>query len=260
MCAVWNVPQKPFQIVGNTFYVGPHGLSAILIAGDGGLVLIDGALAESAGQVAANIQALGFKLEDVKVILSGHVHHDHAGGIAELQRLTGATVVASSWNIGVLQRGGVDKDDPQYGDIRGVKAIGGKVRVVKDGDEVRVGGLVVTAHETPGHTPGGMSWTWKSCEVGKCMAMVYADSVTAVAAPGYRFKDHPAVVASFERSFRFLETTPCDVLLTAHPEAAGLWDMTANGTKIVTASVGECRELAASGRAGLAKRLAGELD
>jgi len=258
LCAVWNVPQVPFAIYANTYYVGPHGLSSILIAGDDGLVLIDAALEDSAAQVAANIRAHGLKLGDVTVILSGHVHHDHAGGIAELQRLTGATVVASAWNLGVLQRGGVDKDDPQYGDIRGVKAIAGKVRVVKDGDEVRVGGVVVTAHETPGHTPGGMSWTWTSCAGGKCLAMVYADSVTAVAAPGYRFKDHPALLASFDKSFKFLETTKCDVLLTPHPEAADLWTQTANGTRPLSARVGACKALAAIGRAGLAKRLEGE--
>jgi metallo-beta-lactamase class B len=255
LCAVWNVPRKPFKIYGNTYYVGPHGLSSVLIAGDGGLVLIDTALPESAAQIAANIRALGFRVEDVKYILSGHVHFDHAGGIAELQRLSGATVVASAWNIGVLQSGGVAKDDPQFGDIRGIAPVRGNVRAVKDGETVRVGGLAVTAHATPGHTPGGMSWTWQACEAGKCLDVVYADSVTAVSAPGYRFADHPALLAGFAKSFAFLESAPCDVLLTAHPEAADLWGQTADGTKELQAEPGGCAKLTETGREGLKKRL-----
>ncbi len=257
-CAVWNVPQKPFKLYGNVYYVGPHGLSSVLIAGDKGLILIDAALPESAGQIVANIEAMGFRVEDVKAILSGHVHFDHAGGIAEVQRRSGATVVASAWNLGVLQAGGVAKDDPQFGDIHGIVPVAGKVRAVKDGEVVQVGGLAVTAHATPGHTPGGMSWTWMSCEAGKCLNMVYADSVTAIAAPGYRYLDHPALVAGFAKSFAFLESTPCDVLLTAHPDAGDLWELTANGTKELQAELGGCRKLAADGRETLKERLAEE--
>src|SRR5271170_6023293 len=87
-CAVWNTPQAPFKIYGNTYYVGPHGLSSILVVSDAGLVLIDGALPESAPQIVANIGALGFRIQDVKLILNSHAHFDHAGGISELQRLS----------------------------------------------------------------------------------------------------------------------------------------------------------------------------
>ncbi len=122
-CAVWNAPQAPFHIYGNTWYVGTHSLSAILIASDKGHILIDGDLEESVPQIADHIRALGFRLEDVKWILNSHVHYDHAGGIAELQRLTGAVVMASPWTAAVMGQGEVAKDDPQFGVIRSIPRV-----------------------------------------------------------------------------------------------------------------------------------------
>jgi metallo-beta-lactamase class B len=254
MCAVWNQPQKPFTIYGNTYYVGPHGLSSILVTSPQGDILIDGALAESAPQIAQHIRDLGFRLQDVKTILNTHVHHDHAGGIAELQRLTGARVLASPSSAPVLIAGGVAGDDPQYGDIRGLAPVA-NVAVLKPGETLRVGSLVLTSHATPGHTPGGTSWTWVSCEGTRCLHMVYADSISAVARPGYRFSAHPEIVAQFEKSFAFLETVPCDVLLTPHPDASDLWERLASGNFV---DPGACRKLAAAGREGLKERLAKE--
>src|SRR5580700_2496661 len=162
-CAEWNVPQAPFRIYGNTYYVGPHGLSSILIASDSGLVLIDGALPESTEQIVANIRSLGFRIEDVKLILNSHVHFDHAGGIAELQRLSGARVMASKWSAAVMRTGGVGRGDPQFGAVAPIAPVK-NVHELRDGESFRVGPIVITAHLTPGHTPGGTSWTWKSCE------------------------------------------------------------------------------------------------
>src|SRR6202453_5410206 len=115
--AEWNVPQAPFRIYGNTYYVGPHGLSSILVVSDAGLVLIDGALPESAPQIVANIRTLGFRIEDVKLILNSHVHFDHAGGIAELQRLSGARVAASKWSAAVMAQDAIGHEDPQFGSL-----------------------------------------------------------------------------------------------------------------------------------------------
>lgn len=112
-CAEWNAPQMPFRVYGNTYYVGPHGLAAVLITSDTGHVLIDGGLPESTGLIADNIAALGFHLQDVKVILNSHAHFDHAGGIAELQRATGAAVRASLPSIIEMIAGAPMPDDPQ---------------------------------------------------------------------------------------------------------------------------------------------------
>ena len=101
-CPVWNKPQQPFRLYGNTYYVGPRGLTSILLTSKAGHVLIDGALPESVPQVVANIRSLGFRIEDVKLIVNSHVHFDHGGGISELQRLSRAEVAASrqSANLG----------------------------------------------------------------------------------------------------------------------------------------------------------------
>lgn len=225
-CAVWNVPQVPFRIYGNSYYVGTHGLSSILITSDAGHVLIDGGLAESAPQIAANIRTLGFRITDVKLILNSHVHYDHAGGIAELQYLSGARVAASPWSADVLSKTGVGRGDPQFGVLRPISLIK-DVEAFHDGEDLHVGPLVVTAHLTPGHTPGGTSWTWKSCNGNECLNLVYADSLTPVSADGFKFtssKEYPTAIQDFHKSFEFLRSAPCDILITTHPDVSNLWE------------------------------------
>jgi len=263
-CAEWNQPQKPFQIFGNTYYVGPHGLSSILITSASGHILIDGALPESAQLITKNIRSIGFRVEDVKIILNSHVHYDHAGGIAELQRLTGARVMASHWSADVLRNGGMGRGDPQYGSVKGIAAVK-NVTELKDGDTVRVGTIALTVHLTPGHTPGGTSWTWTSCEGQICQSMVYADSISPISADGFKFSnnhEYPNVLDDFQKSFAFLESTPCDVLLTAHPELSGLWERLESRQRGATpdpiVDSGACRRLAERGRQALADRIAEE--
>jgi metallo-beta-lactamase class B len=225
-CATWNIPQVPFRIYGNTYYVGPHGLSSILVTSSAGHVLIDGALPESVPQIVANIRTLGFRIEDVKLIVNSHAHFDHAGGIAELQRLSGARVVVSAWTSEVMTKTGVARNDPQYGVVSPI-ALVAHVETLSDNETFNVGQVAVTAHLTPGHTPGGTSWTWKSCEAGNCLDMVYADSLSPVSADGFKFtgsREYPNAIQDFKKSFSFLRTTPCDILLTPHPEASSLWD------------------------------------
>jgi metallo-beta-lactamase class B len=260
-CAEWNAPQKPFRIYGNTYYVGPHGLSAILITSERGHILIDGALPQSAPLIAANIRSQGFRVEDVKIILNSHVHYDHAGGIADLQRLSGAQVFASPWSAAVLRTGLPGKGDPQY--VGGKKIVPLKsVHDLHDGERVTVGPLAVVAHFTPGHTPGGTSWTWRSCDHELCREIVYADSLTPVSSDGFRFTDSPDVLEDFEKSFKFLEATRCDILVTTHPDISALWDRLAGREKGATADplvdAGACRRLAEQGREALARRLSEE--
>jgi metallo-beta-lactamase class B len=225
-CAAWNETQAPFRLYGNSYYVGPRGLGSILITSDKGHVLIDGALPESAPKIAANVRSLGFRVEDIKVILNSHVHFDHAGGIAELQRMSGAEVWASPASARVLEHGGVGRDDPQFGLIQPIARVS-SVSVLKDGGVVRVGALDVTAHFTPGHTPGGTSWSWKSCEAQRCLDMVYADSLTPVSAPDFKFtnnQSYPGVLKDFQKSYATLTALPCDILVSTHPAVTGLWE------------------------------------
>ena len=260
-CKVWNEPQEPFKIYGNSYYVGTHGLSSILITSSAGHVLIDGALPESAQQIRDHIRALGFRMEDVKLILNTHVHFDHAGGIEQLERWSHARVAASEPSASVLKKGGVGKDDPQYGILPPIANIK-QVEVLRDGEVLKVGEIGLVAHLTPGHTPGGTSWTWTSCEGGRCLNMVYADSLTPVSATGFKFTAHPSLLNGFEKSFAFLESTPCDILITTHPEVSELWERLKRrqpGTKPdAIIDPGACRALAEKAREQLQKRIESE--
>jgi metallo-beta-lactamase class B len=255
------VPQRGFRIYGNTYYVGTHGLSSVLITSETGHVLIDGALPESVPHIVANIRSLGFNVEDIKLIVNSHVHFDHAGGIAELQKLSGARVAANQWTADVMNKGAVPRDDPQFGTIIPAARIA-RVETFKEGDALSAGAVSVTAHLTPGHTPGGTSWTWRSCENGRCLQLVYADSLTAVSADGFLFSSREQYphAEDFERSFSFLESTPCDILVTPHPEASNLWQRLEQRTSIADGLIdpAACRVLAGSLRERLKKRLATE--
>lgn len=253
--AGWADPAPPALIHGQTFYVGTCGLSAILIASPRGHVLIDGTTVEGAPLVAANIRRLGFRVEDIKLILSSHEHLDHAGGIAALKRMSGAKVAALAATAPLLESGRSAPDDPQaqsLGPYPGVRVD----RILRDGEQVRVGPIRLTVHATPGHSPGGASWSWRSCEAKRCVTIVYADSVSAVSAPGYRFTDHPERQAALRGALSRIGRLDCDLLLTPHPGASGLWDRLA-GTRPLTDPAG-CRNYAAAGGTALDKRLAGE--
>lgn len=235
-----------------------------LLASKAGHVLIDSALPESVPRVVANIRALGFRVEDVKLIVNSHVHFDHGGGISELRRLSGAEVAASPWSAEVLTKSGVGKGDPQFGSIPPV-ALVPRATTLRDGQTLRVGDIKLTAHFTPGHTPGGTSWTWKSCEGERCLSLVYSDSMTPVSSDGFRFsdsRDYPTAVQDFEKSFAFLRSTPCDILLTSHPDASGLWQRLEGHERGVrydpVVSPNACKELAGRAAEQLRRRLESE--
>ena len=261
-CAKWNIPQQPFKVYGNTYYVGTHGLGSILITSPAGHVLIDGALPESVPQITANIRSLGFRIEDIRLIVNSHVHFDHAGGISELQQLSGARVAASEWTANVMKKGAVPRDDPQFGLIIPIARVA-RVETIKDGENLRAGGVTVTAHFTPGHTPGGTSWTWRSCENNRCLNLVYADSLTPVSSDDFSFtrsKEYPQAVADFERSYRFLDTTPCDILITPHPDFSSLWQRRDRRSSDPSAMIdpAACHKYADGSRESLKARLAEE--
>jgi metallo-beta-lactamase class B len=180
-------------------------------------------LPQSAPLIAANIRELGFKLEDIRVIVNSHAHYDHAGGIAELQQLSGARVYASPKSKLAFERGEPTTEDPQFTfgkEHNSFPAIR-EVTAFEDGETLRVGELAITAHFTPGHTPGGTTWTWRDCEAGDCKALVYADSLNSVSAPGFRFSGdatYPSRVDSFKHSMDVIAGLDCDILVAPHPE------------------------------------------
>ena len=226
-CAAWNAPHEPFRIFGNAHYVGLAGVSAVLITSDAGHILLDGGLSQSAEPIDRHIRQLGFRTEDVRLIVNSHAHYDHAGGIAALQRVSGATVAASPSGAQAIERGEPTPDDPQFAFGRAANAFPAvkPVRVVKDGDVLRVGALAITAHLTPGHTPGSTTWSWQSCEGSRCLSIVYADSLNAVSAPGFRFTGgtgRASIAESFRRSIDKVAALPCDIIISVHPEFTNL--------------------------------------
>jgi metallo-beta-lactamase class B len=221
-CAEWNAPRRPFHIFGNTHFVGVSGLSSLLITSDQGHVLVDGGLPQTAPLIDNNIRTLGFRPEDIRLILASHEHYDHVGGIAAFARFTGAVVAAGAPAPTALMRGEPLADDPQFAFGRaanGYPAVA-RVRPVSDGEVLRVGPIAVTAHATPGHTPGSTTWTWRSCEAARCVDVVYADSLNAVSAPAFRFTGSastPSRVAAFRQSIAKVAALPCDIIVSVHP-------------------------------------------
>ena len=221
-CDSWNRQHEPFKVFGNTYYVGVEGISSVLIVGNQGSILVDGALPQSAAIIDANIRKLGLKTTDVRMILNSHAHYDHVGGIAALQRFTGATVAASAAGKRAIERGEPTPDDPQYGFGREANAFPAvpNVRAVADGETVRVGDLAVTAHLIAGHTPGATTWTWRACEGAACRNIVYADSLNAISAPGFRFSGdatHPSQIEQFRTNIKLVRELPCDIAIPVHP-------------------------------------------
>jgi metallo-beta-lactamase class B len=259
-CTEWNVPQRPIRLHGDTYYVGTHGLGAILITSPQGHVLIDGGLPQSASIIRANVESLGFHMRDVKLILNSHAHYDHAGGIAELQRASGARVMASPWSASVLKSGKSQPGDPQFGIAFDYPAVS-NVGTFTFEDTLRVGPIAVVPHATAGHTPGGTSWSWRSCDGARCLDFVYADSQTPVSADDFLFTRNttfPNAIADFRRGYATLERLSCDVLITPHPAVSSLWDRVSpsDGT-IGPAFVDRdaCRRYAANARRALEERI-----
>lgn len=257
-CNEWNAPQPPFRVFGNTWYVGVKGLSSILVTSAQGHVLLDAALPQSAPLIAANVRALGFKVEDIKLIVNSHAHYDHAGGIAELARLSGAEVAVSPFTAQRFKDG--NPDDAQFGKQPAFPAVS-RVREIGDGEVQRVGELALTAHFTPGHTSGATSWTWRSCEDGRCVDVVYADSLTA---PGFKLLGNPRqpdVVPEFERSFAAVAALPCEVLITPHPDASSLYERLVareGGKAEAMIDRDACRDYAQAARKRFQEQLAAE--
>ena len=251
----WNKPAPPVRIHANTYLVGTCGISSLLIVGDQGDILIDGGPEPAADLIADNVRALGFRLTDIKFILHSHEHFDHVGGIAKLQRLSGATLVASAPAAKAFASRTPTSDDPQSGMNKPFPpaSVG---RVIGDNGEVRLGNLMLTAIATPGHTPGALSWRWVSCDGGVCRTIVYADSLTPVSRETYRFSDHPAYLSAYRASIAKIDASPCEILLTPHPSASAMRDRLALGRPLFDPEA--CKAYAASLTKQLDDRIAKE--
>lgn len=262
-CEDWNQEQAPFQIFGNVYYVGVRGLSSVLVTSPDGHVLIDGALPQSAPLIAQHVKQLGFKIDDVKVILNSHVHYDHAGGIAELQQLSGAQVIASDIAARVLRTGKVERSDPQFEIIKSFPAVS-NVEALGARKTVSVAKLQLHVIHTPGHTPGGTSWSWKSCEANRCLNVIYGDSLNAVSDNSFKYSGdarYPSARTDMVSSIAALAAAPCDILIAAHPELTSLrstFDEHGKGDRAQLVDPSSCKQYGAAAKERLEKRLEAE--
>lgn len=209
-----NQPVEPYRIIGNVYYVGASDITSFLITTPQGHILLDGGFVETAPMIEANVRKLGFKLADIKILLSSHAHFDHAGGLAELKRATGAKFAASEKEAPLLTRGG--KGDFLFGDTQPFPPVQAD-RILHDGDQVTLGGTTLTAHLTPGHTMGNTTWTMKAKEGERTYDVVFAASTSVLSGVSLTHNPkYPEIGADYAKTFRVLRSLPCDVFLGSH--------------------------------------------
>jgi metallo-beta-lactamase class B len=212
----WLRPFPGFKIVGNLYYVGTYDLGCYLIATKDGLILINSGAPGSFPLIKANIEALGFKLTDIKLITSTHAHWDHVGDLAEFKRISGAPMLMNERDADVVESGGnIDYRRPEG---RGIIYDPLKVdRRLKDGDTFELGGTTVTAHFSPGHTKGATSFTFPIQDGGRTYNVLIANmpginaGVKLLDSPGY-----PTVSQDFAYTIADLAKRTPDIWLSSH--------------------------------------------
>ena len=215
----WRQPAEPFRIIGNIFYVGSQGLAAYLIATPDGAILIDGTVEDNVPMIERNIDKLGYRLKDVKILLNSHAHFDHAEGLSHLKRDTHAQMVAV-WAETPALESGIPPSELSYGVIKFPPV---KVdRVIRTGRKVRIGNTVLKALVTPGHTPGCTSWTTTVIDGGKPVDVIFLCSLTVAGNKLIDNKGYPGIIDDFYTSFARLNRTKADVVLPFHAEQVDL--------------------------------------
>ena len=215
--ASWTRPVAPFRIVGNVYYVGTQGVAAYLVASGHRAVLLDATLEQNAPLVEHNIEQLGFRLKDVKIIVNSHAHSDHAGAIARLRHDTGAVFYASAGDRWALEHGMHDSDtDYPRGHFPPVPVD----HVLRDGEVVTLGTVRMTATLTPGHTKGCTTWATRVREAGRLLDVVFPCSLSVGGNILVGNKAYPTIAEDYMKSFERIDAMKADVVLTNHPEFA----------------------------------------
>lgn len=248
----WSEPTPPRHIYGNTWYVGTCAISVVLIKTSEGLILIDGAIEGAVPAIEENIRSLGFNLRDIKFILVTHEHIDHVGGVARLQKDTGATVITRERTAKALLSGTNYPEDPQAGTLTDFTPIK-TLRNIADGGTVVLGGQRIKNIPMPGHAPGGQGWQWSECENSKCLSLVFADSVTSISNDSYKFNAPGSLENELRATTGRLLTTDCDILITGHVKHSNLLSRLDGTAPLVDQNA--CIELAHKGIRGLEIRL-----
>ena len=220
----WTEPFPPFRIVDNLYYVGSRGLANYLITTPQGHILINSDLEENVPMIKASIEKLGFKFTDVKILLINQGHWDHDAGSATIKKLTGAQYMVMDADVSVVESGG--KTDFHYGNSPdpATKYAPAKVdRVLHDGDQVKLGDAVLTAHLTPGHTKGCTTWTMKVKDGDRTRNVLIIGGTSVNS--GFKLvnnAEYPQIAQDYEKTFKVLKSLECEYCLGAHGAYFGL--------------------------------------
>ena len=219
----WLTPIAGFHIAGNLYYVGSKDLASYLIVTPDGLILINPSFKESVPLIRASVEQLGFKFKDIKILLISHSHGDHDAGAAEVIRETGAKYMVMDGDVPVVESGGATDFAYSQSTYEPAKVD----RVLHDGDQVSLGGTVLTAHKTAGHTRGCTTWTLRVNDSGFSVNAVIVGSWNVN--PGFRLVDaagqpasYEGIAADYRRTFATLKSLPCDIFLGAHGAYFGM--------------------------------------
>jgi metallo-beta-lactamase class B len=227
----WTTPFPPHKIIANVYYVGSKDLASFLITTPQGHILINSNLESSVPMIRQNVERLGFRFSDIKILLISHAHFDHCAGSALIKQLTGAKYMVMEGDAPLVEDGG--RSDFQYSKSPDVLFKPTKVdRVLRDGDEVRLGDVVLTAHLTAGHTKGCTTWTLQVRDDGQVYNVVIVGSPNVN--PGYKLvhnSSYPQIAQDYEHTFQVLKSLPCDVFLGAHGGYYGMIDKFAREAK-----------------------------
>jgi metallo-beta-lactamase class B len=214
----WTQPTDPIHVAGPVYFVGTQGLAAWLIETSQGHILLNTAMPGSGPMIAASIRTLGLRPEDVKILLAGHAHVDHVGGHAYIQKLSGARVAMVAEEVDLIESGG--KLDFHYGAVPEFAFDPVRVdQVLRDGDQVRLGDVALTAHLTPGHTKGSTTYSLPIAEKGRPYLVVFPDGTSIN--PGYRLigsPSYPGIADNYRRTFAVLEKLKPDIWLSSHTD------------------------------------------
>ncbi len=223
----WNAPFKPFRIIGNVYYVGVTGVSSFLITTPDGHILIDTGFEMTVPRIKESVTKLGFRIEDIKLLLSSHAHLDHVGGHALMKKLTGARILMSEADAALLASGGTTDFTP-YSTNMIAYAPATADRLLHDGDKVSLGGATLRCHLTPGHTKGCTTWTMDVSENNKIYHVVFFCSTTVLDGVSLTHnKKYPNIAEDYFRTYQKLKDLPCDVFLAPHAGFFGLADKAA---------------------------------
>jgi metallo-beta-lactamase class B len=226
----WTTPIPPFQITGHLYYVGSQDLASYLIVTPAGDILINSSLESSPALIRKSVEQLGFRFSDIRILLISHAHWDHDAGSAAILRATHAKYMVMDADVPVVESGGA-KDFFYPHDLYPPAHVD---RILHDGDRVELGGAVLVAHKTPGHTRGCTTWTLRAPDQGKLVNVVIVGSWNVN--PGFRLVNrpshpasYPGIAADYRKTFAVLKSLPCDVFLGAH---GGYFDMLAKLARI----------------------------